>query len=79
VIEVTTIQTSEQIKKKSTSKAAAMWLASPNDRLVLPPNMKIAVNSANVAGKIAVSVPFIRLDRQDRKKRWATTSPTAST
>jgi hypothetical protein len=56
---VTTIQTSEQIKKKSTSTAAAMRLASSNERFVLPPNMNMAVKSANAAGTIAVSVPFM--------------------
>jgi hypothetical protein len=77
---VTTIQTIEQIKKKSTSKAAAMWLASSNERLVLPPNMNMAVKSANAAGRIAVSVPFMSFCLAGHiKKRWAPTSPTATT
>jgi hypothetical protein len=36
-----------------------MWLASSNDRLVLPPNMKMAVKSANAAGRIAGPVLFM--------------------
>lgn len=38
-----------------------MWLAWSNDRLVLPPNMNMAVKSANAAGSIAGSVPFMSL------------------
>jgi len=36
-----------------------MWLASSNDRLVLPPNMNMAVKSANAAGSIAGSLPVM--------------------
>jgi len=68
VIEVTTIQTSEQIKKKSTSKTAAMWLASTNDRLALPPNMNMAVKSAKAVGNIAGSVPFMSFVWQERHR-----------